>query len=354
MICFLLLLLGWQALNGQVATEAGLAISFDNGRYTVSMTVESTGSNFPFTLLSAAQISIITPASNGNNTPISGIQNISGGSWSITSGSVTDLGSSKLTALATTGGNVEVANIGPVPLFSFTLVGATCDEQVVILANNSPGLPTGQNFNNNLDVFNIDGSNPDIYNGNNSNSVACSVFPVEFTTFTAEALRDETALLKWGTATELNNDYFQIEHSTDGVNFAKIGLQKGAGTSFEAQSYNFVHPNPRAGINYYRLRQVDLDGTFDYSEIRSVNFAKGGSFQIFPNPSTDYVQIVPPSADTEVDWNVDVYDIQGRLVQKFNLTDINFRLSTANWPSGVYHLQLRSGQRVEQLRFVKE
>jgi len=180
------------------------------------------------------------------------------------------------------------------------------------------------------------------------------VLPVEFTTFTAEALRDETALLKWETATELNNDYFQIEHSADGVNFAKIGLQKGAGTSFEPQSYQFVHPNPRASINYYRLKQVDIDGTFDYSEIRSVNFAKEGTFQVYPNPSTNYVQIVPPAAAAELDWNVDVFDIQGRLVQKFNLTDANFRLSTANWPSGVYHLQLRSGQRVEQLRFVKE
>ena len=96
--------------------------------------------------------------------------------------------------------------------------------------------------------------------------------PVELTDFSVTAVGD-VAELNWATATELDNDFFAVEHSVDGVAFAEVGRVTGAGTTSARRYYNFSHLTLVGGTHYFRLRQVDFDGQTSYSDIVAVDFA---------------------------------------------------------------------------------
>ena len=81
------------------------------------------------------------------------------------------------------------------------------------------------------------------------------------------------------TATEINNSHFDIEWSTDAFSFKKIGAVQGVGTTDEIQVYNFIHKNPTNGKNYYRLKQIDMDGTVEYSKIIQISSKFGPFFK---------------------------------------------------------------------------
>ncbi|MEL7145966.1 MAG: T9SS type A sorting domain-containing protein, partial [Bacteroidota bacterium] len=109
--------------------------------------------------------------------------------------------------------------------------------------------------------------------------------PVELVFFNG-SFDGEEVLLSWRTASELDNDYFEIEKSIDGSEFYAIGVVEGNGTTNETINYGFVDSNPLDGINYYRMRQVDFDGAFEYSNVISVvaSFTEFG-FDVYPNPA---------------------------------------------------------------------
>jgi hypothetical protein len=102
-------------------------------------------------------------------------------------------------------------------------------------------------------------------------NLTASFVPVELITFNSKP-HDDTVLLNWETATEINNDYFSIQHATDGRIFREIGQVKGQETSHSKTQYAFSHTTPSNGFNYYRLKQVDRDGAIDYSKIVSTIF----------------------------------------------------------------------------------
>ncbi len=115
--------------------------------------------------------------------------------------------------------------------------------------------------------------------------------PVELISFTASKV-DETSLLRWSTASETNNRGFSIEHSTDGDAWDEIGWIDGAGSSDEKRDYSFVHDYPYAGSNYYRLKQVDYDGTTTFSEIKRVIVQSNEwSISLYPNPAVNHLSI---------------------------------------------------------------
>ncbi|MCK7526061.1 MAG: hypothetical protein MZV64_54870 [Ignavibacteriales bacterium] len=98
-----------------------------------------------------------------------------------------------------------------------------------------------------------------------------SVIPVELESFTA-SVSDKQINLNWITATELNNSGFEIEKSTDNFIWNKIGFVNGKGTTTDKSYYSFNDNNPIDGKSYYRLKQIDYDGTFTYSSIVAINF----------------------------------------------------------------------------------
>ncbi len=126
--------------------------------------------------------------------------------------------------------------------------------------------------------------------------------PIELLTFTAEWKDKEqtSALLKWTTATETNNDYFNIERSKDGIVFEKIGTIKGAGNSSSIRNYEFVDTDLpiSTSIFYYRLKQVDYDGKNSYSNIIALSRENIlNIISVFPNPANDFVNILLSSSE---------------------------------------------------------
>jgi len=117
--------------------------------------------------------------------------------------------------------------------------------------------------------------------------MAAAPLPVTLVAFTAQA-QGADALLRWATASELHNDRFEVEASADGNTFRRIGTVAGAGTSTLAHTYQLVDPailHYGTDLVYYRLRQVDTDGTAAYSPVRTVAVARPAGLALFPNPT---------------------------------------------------------------------
>ena len=118
----------------------------------------------------------------------------------------------------------------------------------------------------------------------------CSVLPIKLESFNAKYNKDFKYVdISWSTSSEVNNDYFIVERSTDGFHFESIKTIEGAGNSTERIEYMIEDAYPKKGENFYRLKQIDFDGEFTYSEIRVVDVSKATenvfSFSIRPNPS---------------------------------------------------------------------
>jgi len=112
-----------------------------------------------------------------------------------------------------------------------------------------------------------------------------SSLPVELVSFRSQVVDNEAVVLTWETATELNNDYFIVEHSVDGRGYIPVGHVTGNGTTNDIQSYTFEHHKPYFGENYYRLKQVDFDGQFEYSTIvTAIIKMEEAKINVFPNP----------------------------------------------------------------------
>lgn len=139
--------------------------------------------------------------------------------------------------------------------------------------------------------------------------------PLELVAFDA-SLKHDVVNLSWSTATEINNDYFTIERTSDLMNFTIVGYTDGAGTSNSIRKYQFIDAKPLQGWNYYRLKQTDFDGRFTYSDFESVNYEKRNTLemQITPVPaqSGNTVFILSGIPDKEV--KLSVYDSNGRIV----------------------------------------
>ncbi|MEM7105145.1 MAG: LamG-like jellyroll fold domain-containing protein [Bacteroidota bacterium] len=160
--------------------------------------------------------------------------------------------------------------------------------------------------------------------------------PVELLEFTAIAVDNQLVRLDWKTLTELNNDYFSVEHSLDAVDFNEIiTIPSRFGTSESEQYYEALHHDPAYGVNYYRLKSVDTDGTFAYSEIESVIIRNiPGAFSIYPNPTGGATHVMVDSFSEE-SFELKLFDASGKLLNKFAFTGTG-SLDLSGYSSGVY------------------
>jgi len=181
--------------------------------------------------------------------------------------------------------------------------------------------------------------------------------PVELTTFTARA-EGRVALLNWHTASEKNNDRFEVERSRDGQAFEQVGEVKGHGTSSTGHDYAFQDAQvaSTSGLVYYRLKQVDADGTVQYSPVRTVTFAAtagtAAGFHLYPNPAQQRVVVdLTDGLGAAVPSVVSLTDLTGRvLLQKSVAAGVLTPALDLNvLPTGVYLLQVeQSGKRYTQ------
>lgn len=169
--------------------------------------------------------------------------------------------------------------------------------------------------------------------------------PIELISFNARA-EDKESVLEWSTATETNNAYFSIERSADGVNFEEIGRLAGAGMSYERLDYRWVDRTPRAGINYYRLRQTDFDGSSEVSRVRVVEFAAPSAIAtlVYPNP-TDGLLKVRSGGNFS---SAVIYDLSGRMLSSADAAgQETIELSLLGYPAGMYLLRLEGAESSE-------
>ncbi|MFH0895911.1 MAG: T9SS type A sorting domain-containing protein [Bacteroidota bacterium] len=135
--------------------------------------------------------------------------------------------------------------------------------------------------------------------------------PVELLSF--NATRDgQDVFLKWVTASEINNDFFTVERSSDGESFEIIGIISGSGNSNNVLEYSMHDINPLSGINYYRLKQTDFDGKFSYSNVVSVSTEKNqGEAQFIANSVTSELELYL-NLLTEDKISINIYDLSGK------------------------------------------
>jgi hypothetical protein len=183
--------------------------------------------------------------------------------------------------------------------------------------------------------------------------------PIELVSFTATK-NNKVVDVKWETASELNNDYFEVEKSKNGIDFETLTYVKGAGNITVRLNYKTVDENPFNGISYYRLKQVDLDQTFTYSQIQSVEFEKGKdfAFDIFPNPSEgNTINVSFENADNG-EVLVVVFDVTGKeSYSKVLITNEANNAVYAIDPSntlapGVYLITATSNQKIYSKRLI--
>lgn len=118
----------------------------------------------------------------------------------------------------------------------------------------------------------------------------CNQLPIELISFDGFA-EDGFNLLKWSTAVEINNNYFEIEKSLNGMLFEKIAQVTGAGNSNTVNNYQFIDNDAYKGVSYYRLKQIDYDGAMSYSSVVAVKQSLRAEVSIFPNPTVDKVKM---------------------------------------------------------------
>jgi hypothetical protein len=111
--------------------------------------------------------------------------------------------------------------------------------------------------------------------------------PVRLVSFTGQYL-DGQVQLKWQSSSEENTSHFEVERSADGKNFSPVLTKKAQGHSASLVSYNAIDHSPLGGTSYYRLKMVDLDGTFEYAKLVSVSSEGGLAVRVYPNPSTGH------------------------------------------------------------------
>jgi len=169
-----------------------------------------------------------------------------------------------------------------------------------------------------------------------------TVLPVELLTFKGKYV-DRTAQLCWTTSAELNNDYFTIEKSSDGINWSFAATVEGAGNSNNTLHYTWIDESPLQGTNYYRLSQTDYDGTTVQKSIVIITIDGDDEwkFTIYPNPSSDFVNLTLPENEGH-ELTVEVIDLTGRkvLVKNIGSENVKYMLNISELQTGVYTICL--------------
>lgn len=176
-----------------------------------------------------------------------------------------------------------------------------------------------------------------------------SALPVELIYFRAELNAARSVELNWATAVEVNNDFMAVERSGDGRNFVELGRVKGAGTIATPQDYFMIDPSPLAGINYYRLRQVDFDGTTEIFKTVVVTLPTAeDKIRVFPTVSDQLITI-----DTrEMAGTLQIVNISGQVVQTLAVQGV-FPLNIASLDAGHYWIRFENENGLQTERFVK-
>lgn len=165
--------------------------------------------------------------------------------------------------------------------------------------------------------------------------------PLTWTTPLKAVYNNGKTDLKWSVAEQFNNEKFIVEHSRTGSSFEAIGEVKVLENLEAETDFYFSHNNTPAGINYYRIKQIDFDGMYSFSSMAAVEVAAGrGMFSFFPNPSLGIVTFKLEASESKV---IEIYNMQGILL-KTELVENGDQVDLSNFPKGMYFVRNQNGE----------
>jgi|GEM_PF-2552653 len=197
--------------------------------------------------------------------------------------------------------------------------------------------------------------------GGNIQELSNGPLPVELTMFHANKMEDNI-ILNWQTAFELNNEGFEIQKAVGNAaleagRWEILAFMAGNGTTNEIQNYRYTDERPQAGLNYYRLKQIDFDGKFEYSDIVSVdlpNFENLANLRIFPNPapSGELTLYLPESNESKA--IIRLYTQRGKLALQQTTSSQQETLNLSQLAAGIYFVEVSVGGKVFRKKVVVE
>jgi trimeric autotransporter adhesin len=202
-----------------------------------------------------------------------------------------------------------------------TAIDSAIGNSLIFTDNALVNLATGYYF---VEITNVTGkivTAPIWYTRND----AASIVPVKLSTFEVEKM-DNKAKIYWTTEQEINSSTFIVERSTDSKIWGNIATVNAAGNTSTRRDYYVTDYSPKKGINYYRLKQIDLDGRFEYSNIRTAIFNVPYNVVVTPNPASDFIHVVINKSDNK-NIQIQMADMSGKIIRN---TISNQSLTTIN------------------------
>ena len=184
---------------------------------------------------------------------------------------------------------------------------------------------------------------------------SASALPITLRWFQAN-ISGKEVVLTWETAEEKDNDFFEIEHSIDGSHFNIVSEHiESEGDTHTGHRYEWGDAAPAVGVNYYRLKQTDLDGAVHYHGIRSVKTESGSATaDVFPNPATDHVSVRFSNPEDAL-YTISLFDLTGRRLYSIQNNEGRYSLDIdlSALPAGMYALNISSEQMVQTVQVAK-
>jgi len=182
------------------------------------------------------------------------------------------------------------------------------------------------------------------YNGFSIVRIGCTPgggisLPIRLVDFKATC-ENKKVIISWRTANEINNDYFMVERSSDGINFQILGVVEGAGNSNQALNYSFVDAEPLDVTAFYRIRQTDFDGQSEYfNVVASTCIAQEGRFSIYPNPNNGHFFIEGCPLNT----SLEITNPVGEKIYDSKIREKKTEIVLVNLSNGIYFIHLNMG-----------
>ncbi len=170
--------------------------------------------------------------------------------------------------------------------------------------------------------------------------VSPGTLPVSFSKPLQAKQKQKTTHITWSVSNQTSNDKYIIEHSLNAKDFLPIGEIKGDGNSTTEQHYEHTHPTPSPGMNYYRVKQIDIDGKYSYSNMAHVQYkGDGETIKFYPNPSSAHITIVVQ--DRHKNRSIQIYNSTGLLIKEASIDNSN-RVNVSDLPQGVYYIRSKT------------
>lgn len=252
------------------------------------------------------------------------------------------------------GGGVVISNV--IPSGSITVTGGanglTRSASGVAVPDIAYGAVSGSNGVTRILTGYVELSNP------SNSSSQCGVLPITLLSWSGVYKNDKT-YLSWQTDEGTNFSYFVIEHSTDGVHYSSLGQIAAITSTTATRQYSFTDVSPASGLNYYRLKMVDLDGQYKYSGIITIRTGvKEARITASPNPFTDHV-VITIESDVDETIQLRLFNSDGKLIWRKSSfvtagTNAQYFNDLQSLPKGIYFIKINKASTVSEIKLIKQ